>query len=315
MTKSVLITDLLFIEPRHEKILTDNGFSIERLDKPNASEEELVNAVKGKDFYILGGIEKVTEKVISAADNLKAIVFTGTDYVDFIPGHEAATKKGIAIANAPGANAIAVADHALTLMLAMNRNIFALGRGGDKSFHTAPSIQGLKIGIIGLGTIGKVMVQRLKAIGVKNIFYFSRQRKPLDEASLGIEYLVLPELLKTCDMITIHTPKKSGCVLGDAELSMMKKGAIIINCAHPHAVDSDALIKRVKDGALRAAYDAPPKADLTGLSLNDFYSSNDLSAYNTTQANALASDMSVQSLLNIAKTGNDKYLVNPEYKK
>ncbi len=315
MTKSVLITDTLFIEPHHEKMLTDHGFSIDRLPKPNASEEELIEKIKGKDFYILGGIEKVTDKVVAAADRLKAIIFTGTDYIKFIPAHEAATKKGIAIANAPGANAMAVADYALTLMLAMNRNLFSLGRVGKSSFQTVPAIQTLKIGIIGLGAIGRVVVKCLKALGVSDIFYYSRQRQPLDEASLGIRYMPLSELVEKCDIISLHTPKSAGSILNEAELSKMKKGALIINCAHPFAIDFAALSKRLKDGSLRAAYDAPPEADFKDLPIENFYCSNDSCAYNTNLANSMASDMSVQSLLNIAKTGNDRYLVNPEYKK
>ena len=116
MTKKVLITDSIFIFPDHEKMITDAGYEIERLDKSTATEEELIQVVKGKVGYILGGIEKITDKVIEAADELRVISFTGADWKQFIPGHDLATKKGIAITNTPGANSYAVAEYTLTLI-------------------------------------------------------------------------------------------------------------------------------------------------------------------------------------------------------
>src|SRR5882757_6273946 len=124
MKEKILITDSLFIFPEHEKLLNDAGYEIERLDKLSATEDELVEAIKDKVGYILGGIEKVTEKVIDAGDKLKAIIFTGIGYKDFIPAWEHATEKGIAIANTPNAPTHAVSEWAITMALAMNRGIF-----------------------------------------------------------------------------------------------------------------------------------------------------------------------------------------------
>ena len=134
MSKTILVTDSLFIFPEHEKMLRQAGYDIARLDKPAATEEELVRAIKGKVAYILGGIEKVTDAVINAADDLKVIVFTGSDWKQFIPGYALATQKDIAIANAPGANSYAVAEYTVALMLAMTRNVFELGRTGKAVF-------------------------------------------------------------------------------------------------------------------------------------------------------------------------------------
>src|SRR4051812_30727160 len=123
MAKKILITDSLFIFKQHEERLKAAGYEIERLDKPMATEEELIAAIKGKTGYILGGIEKVTDKVIAAADQLNAIVFTGSDWKAFITGYQSATDKHISIANTPGANSYAVGEYAITLMFAMIRNI------------------------------------------------------------------------------------------------------------------------------------------------------------------------------------------------
>src|SRR5579872_5267248 len=126
MSNKILVTDSLFIFAEHIKKLEEAGYEVVRLDKPKATEEELVEAVKGKVGYILGGVEKVTEPVVEAADELKAIVFTGTGYKGYIPAWELATKKGIIIANAPHANANAVAEWAFAGGIAMVRNLFAL---------------------------------------------------------------------------------------------------------------------------------------------------------------------------------------------
>ena len=105
MKKHVLVTDSLFIFPEHVEKLEAAGISVTRLDKPMANEEELVEHVKGKHGYILGGIEKITAKIIEAADCLEAITFTGTDWLSYIPGHSEVKAKNIAISNCPGANA------------------------------------------------------------------------------------------------------------------------------------------------------------------------------------------------------------------
>src|SRR5436190_9375955 len=132
MSNKILVTDSLFIFDEHVKKLEAAGYEVERLNKPKATEDELCKAVKGKVGYILGGIEKITDKVIESADELKVIAFTGADWQGFMPGWRAATKKGIKIINAPGANAFAVAEFALAVSLAMQRNLFELGRTGEK---------------------------------------------------------------------------------------------------------------------------------------------------------------------------------------
>ncbi len=195
MKGKILITDSLFIFPEHEKQLLDAGYECERLDTPTATEEQLIENLKGKVGYILGGIEKVTDAVIESTDELKAIIFTGADWLNFIPGHELATKKGIAIANTPGANAYAVAEYTLTLILAMIRNILELGCTGDKKFETTRSLNQLTVGIIGMGNIGSLMARHLHSLGAKEIIYYSRQQKPEIEKETGARFVSMDELL------------------------------------------------------------------------------------------------------------------------
>lgn len=307
----ILITDSLFIFPEHEKILTDAGYVIDRLDKPDASEVELIERLPGKVGYILGGIEKVTDKVIDAGDSLKAIVFTGADWINFIPGHARATERGIAIANTPGANAYAVSEYTIALILAMIRNIFELGRTGTKKFQTTPSLNQLTIGIIGMGTIGSRVAHILHELGAKEIIYYSPIRKLEIEKKTGAHFANMDDLLAQSDVVTLHASKEAGTgFIGKEQLAKMKEGALLVNCGFTGGVDADALYAELQSGRIRAAQDDPMDERFNALPLSAWFNSNSQTAFNTKQANKVASDMAVASLLNLMATGKDQYRAN-----
>ncbi len=306
----ILITDSLFIFPEHEKALTDAGYEIERLDKATATEEELIKAVEGKVGYIMGGIEKVSDKVIEAGKDLKSIVFTGSDWRAFIPGHESATKRGILIANTPGANSFAVGEYAITLMMAMMRNIFELGKTGTKKFQTTRSLNELTVGIIGMGKIGSKVASDMKNFGAKKVIYFSRSQKPEIE-KYGIEYLEMDEVLKQSDVIFLLIPKSTGAnFIGSKEFKLMKDKCLFVNIASRSLVDKDALLEELKSGRLSAVQDGPMDESFDILPLSVWFNSNDSTAYNTHSANKTASDMAVSSIINLIEKGEDKYKAN-----
>lgn len=310
--KNILITDSLFIFPEHEQKLRDAGFEITRLDKPAATEEELIDAVKGKSGYILGGIEHITDKVIESADMLEAICFTGSDWRHFIPGHESATQKGIAVTNCPGANSYAVAEYTMALMLAMTREIFDLGRTGTKTFKTTKSLQDSTVGIVGMGHIGEKVARILKTFGVKEVLYFSRTRKESLEQEIGMRYVSMEELLKASDVVTLHTSKQAGKGYFTKEyLEMMKDGALLVDCSFRGSVDEESLYSELEQGRLRAAFDAGSQEErFKQLPVSVWYVSNTSTAFNTGCANQLASDMATESIINLLTTGTDKYKVN-----
>ncbi|HLC70788.1 MAG TPA: NAD(P)-dependent oxidoreductase [Candidatus Nanoarchaeia archaeon] len=310
MKGKILVTDSLFIFPEHEEILKNAGYEIERLNKPEATEDELASAIQGKIGYILGGIEKVTDKVIEAADDLKVIAFTGSDWKAFITGHETATKRGISIANTPGANSYAVAEYAITLMLGMMRNIFELGRTGTKTFQTTHSLNELTAGIIGMGNVGEIVTTNLKKLGAKKVVYFSRTRKPEIEKQ-NIEYLNMDEVLSQSDIVFLLIPKSSGeNFLGAKEFKLMKDGSLFVNIASRSLVDKDALFHELETSRLRAVQDGKIDKRFDSLPLSIWFNSNESAAYNTLGANKTASDMAVQSIINILESGEDKYKVN-----
>lgn len=308
MKGKILITDSLFIGSEHEQKLISAGYEIERLDVPSATEEQLVEAIKGKVGYILGGIEKVSNKVIDAGDSLKAIVFTGIGYKDFINDPEYATKKGIAIANTPDAPTYAVAEWAITMALAINRNIFDLGRLGEKQFMTSKGIEGQRIGIVGMGRIGKQIASMISVFRPLSISYYSKHI----HADTGYSFLDLQSLMKESDIIFICVSKDAGeNFIGAEELASMKDGALLVSFVARGIVNQEALLVELQSGRIRAVTDGSikdPKAK--DLPLGTYYSFNGSNAFNTFIEIKTCSDGATQSMINLLETGEDKNRVN-----
>jgi D-3-phosphoglycerate dehydrogenase len=315
MKKRILITDTLFIFDSHVKQLADAGFEVERLEKLKASEAELIAAIKGVHGYILGGIENVTAPVIEAADVLEAICFTGSGYSEFIPAHEEATRKGIAIAAAKGANAVDVAEFAIGLIFEMVRNFPLLrtrNQAKGNSFYTARRLHGLTVGVIGYGKIGSEVVRLARALGM-NVLVYSRT-KP-DNLPAGVHYADISTLLAKSDVVTLHVNKLHGSnVLGIAQLNLMKKGAILVNAAFPEAVDNKALLAKIKAKEIRATFDAAPHEDFNECEIGYYNFSNAPTAFNTQEALSDTSDRSTKSIINLLTKADDSDVVN-DFKK
>lgn len=304
----ILITDSLFISSKHEQKLSEAGFEIERLDKPEATEDELVQAIKGKDGYILGGVEKLTNKIIDSADSLKAIVFTGIGYKDFIPNHEYVTGKGIKIANTPDAPTHAVAEWAMTMALAMSRNIFDLGRIGEKKFMTSKGIENQHVGIIGLGRIGKEIAEMLQPFRPASISYFSKHKHNDSQ----VEYKELGTLLQESDIVFLCVSKDAGRhFFGKDQLSQMKDGSLLVTFTAEDIVDEVALLAELKTGRIRVVSDHPiQNTESNDLPMGVWFCFNASNAFNTVTEIKLCSDMATDSMINLLKTGDDQNRVN-----
>lgn len=293
MSKKILVTDSLFIFDEHIKKLKDAGYEVERLDTPKATEEELVEALQGKMGYILGGIERVTDKVIESTDNLRAIAFTGSDYQEFIPGWRRAKEKGIEIFSAPGANASAVSEFAITVALMMERNLLELGRTGERTFQTTGSFKGATIGVIGSGHIGQKIIKTIQAFDPKEVQYFSRNKKDVDA-----DYAELNKLLSDSDIIFVAVPSSAGQVLDTSAILQIKRNALVISISPLNTLNTDVLLKRLQSGTLRAAIDWPaPSDEFKELPLHAWFNTNDHTAFNTKEANQTASDAVIDSLI------------------
>ncbi|HSX30586.1 MAG TPA: NAD(P)-dependent oxidoreductase [Candidatus Saccharimonadales bacterium] len=311
---TILVTDTLFIFPEHEAALRAAGFKVERLTKAHPSEAELIAALKGKAGYIIGGEEAVTTTVANSLDPaMKAIAFTGADWAHFIPGHTAITQRGIAITNTPGTTTFAVAEFTLTLILIMQRHIFELGGLGHAKFMTVPSLADVRVGIVGIGRIGERVTRLLLGLGVGEVVYWNRTRKPQLETELGIAYVSLEELCKTCDIISNHTSTQAGTVITRELLNVTKNSVLCINTGGRDGFDLDALYERIANQQARAAYDVGGgmhEKRFEQLPLASWYSTNTNAGFNTRTMLESTSDMAVQSVINVLTTGSDQFVVN-----
>ena len=312
MKGTILITDSLFIGTEHEASIRNAGYEIERLDTPEATEDQLIQAIHGKVGYILGGLERPSDKVIDAADMLKVIVFPGIGYKSFIPNYEYVTQKGIAIANTPDGPTHAVAEWAVTAALAMNRNVFDLGRAGDKKFLTTKGIEGQRVGIIGLGRIGAEISRMLQTFKPASVSYHSKTRHENAEDELGIRYVEFETLLKESDIIFVCVSAEAGKdFISERELSLLKDDALLVSFMHKGVINEPALLNELQNARIRAISDYPMDAkEANELPMSGWYCGNGSNAFNTVSEIKLTSDMAVQALLNVLETGEDANKVN-----
>lgn len=201
----------------------------------------------------------VTEEVMKAASNLKVIGRTGVGYDSVDVG--AATKLGIPVIITPGANNRAVAEHSLTLMLALSKNLVEAqvettkGNWAIRDAHKQFELYGKKAGIIGLGRIGKDTAALCKGIGMKVAGYDPFLTREQIEA-LGYEYFEdYNELLKACEVISIHVPltPETQDMIGKEQFKAMKNTAIIINCSRGGIINEAALIEALNSGEIAGA--------------------------------------------------------------
>ncbi|MEM2429193.1 MAG: hydroxyacid dehydrogenase [Nitrososphaerales archaeon] len=232
-----------------------------KIGEPNIkyTEDRLIEEIKGVDAIIITSQHHITKRVIEAADKLKIIVKYGSkpgiDNVDL----EAAIKKGIIVSYTPQANSDSVAEHTITLMLALLKklNIFSQrlknGLWRDRKL-LGYELLGKTVGIIGLGAVGYKVAEKIKGFGVKLLAYDPYVSNERAE-SVGAKLVDLNVLLKESDIVTIHATltKETTHLIGERELRMMKKSAIIVNTARGAIIDEKSLIKALKEGWIAGA--------------------------------------------------------------
>ena len=221
--------------------------------QPNLGKDKdkLAQVIGGFDGLAIRSATKVTPKILETAKGLKVIgrAGIGVDNVD-IP---AATAKGIIVMNTPFGNSITTAEHAITLMLALARqipqaDISTQAGKWEKNKFMGVEITGKTLGVIGAGNIGSIVADRALGLRMHVIAYdpfLSAERA----VELGVEKVELAELLRRADFITLHTPmtEKTKNIVDANAIASMKKGVRIVNCARGGLVD---------EAALRAALDA-----------------------------------------------------------
>ena len=247
----VLANDGLEISAINE--IKKNGISIEtnHLDK-----EALIENIKDYDVLVVRSATKVTSEVLEAGakGNLKLVIRAGVGidniYLDY------AEKVGIKVRNTPNASSDSVAELALGHMFSVARHIAVANytmRNGqwNKKQYKGSEIAGKTLGIIGMGRIGKALAGKAEALGMKIIYTDALGKQD----NLAYEFMDLDNLLKVSDYVSLHVPynKDKGALISDREISMMKDGAVIINCARGKVVDEEALLKALNSGKLAGA--------------------------------------------------------------
>ncbi len=265
--KKILISDKLANEGL-EILKSVRDFQVDL--KPGMSPEELKSTIKDYDALIIRSETKVTADIIEAAQKLQFIgrAGVGLDNVDL----KAATKKGIVVMNTPGGNTTSTAEHTMSLILALSRNIpqaWASLKSGrwERSKFTGVELYGKTLGIIGLGRIGSTVSRMAKAFGMKILAYDPFISMEI-ASKMGIEVVELSELIKNADYITIHTPKsnETKSLISDKEFALMKKTVRVINCARGGIIDEAALAralqnKQIAGCALDVFDQEPPPSD------------------------------------------------------
>lgn len=215
------------------------------------TEEEIIRVVKDADA-ILTVYSEVTEKIIDAAKKCKIIVRTGigTNNIDV----DAATKRGIYVANVPDYCFDEVSDHTVTLALALSRKIVLLNqkvKRGEWNFEGAQpilAIRGQTFGLIGFGNISKFVAQKVKVFGL-NVIAYDPYVKSEDVEGMGIKMVDFRTLLKESDFVSLHTPltEETKYIINGEALKLMKPTAFLINTARGPLVDEKAIYKALKE--------------------------------------------------------------------
>lgn len=315
MGRTVLITDSLFVFDEHEKALQRAGLNVRRIDKPKASDEELIAGLKDADGYILGGIERLSSEILGHAQNLKAIAFTGSGYREFIPSFVQATERGIPIAAAIGGNKNSVAEYTIALILTALRYLPDLLPPGEVKFKTTRSAEDTTVGILGVGSIGARVAELCVSLGFKAVLASTRSASPVSLPE-NVTVVSKNELVKQSDIISLHVSAAHGTgALTRDDIDAMKLGAVLVNAAFPEAVDQKALIARLRKGEVRAAFDAPLHGDVTGIARSNLIQSNMQTAFNTMASNQRISDWVTRAMIAMLSDKDDPLIVNKDYKK
>jgi len=237
--------------------------------KTGLDPEGLAKEIGGYDGLIVRSATKVTAEVLEHATRLRAIgrAGTGVDNIDL----GAATRAGAVVMNTPGGNSVAAAELTISLLMALARNVPQANadlRAGkwERKRYTGIEVAGKVLGLIGLGRIGREVARAAKGLRME-ILGFDPFVSREAAARMGIEYADLEDLLARADFVTLHVPltDETHHLIGAKNLSRMKQGARLLNCARGGLVDEAALLGAIESehlaGAALDVYESEPPTD------------------------------------------------------
>jgi D-3-phosphoglycerate dehydrogenase len=255
MVPRVLVSDSL--SETAVQIFRDRGIDVDFEPKLGKDKDRLLEVIGQYDGLAIRSATKATAKLLEAATNLKVIgrAGIGVDNVDLA----AASKKGVIVMNTPFGNSITTAEHAISLMMAVARQIpeaNASTHAGkwEKSRFMGVEVTNKTLGVIGAGNIGGIVCDRALGLKMKVIAFdpfLSEERAD----KIGVRKVELDELLAKSDFITLHVPliEKTRNILSREAIAKMKPSVRIINCARGGLVDEAALAEALKEGRVAGA--------------------------------------------------------------
>lgn len=287
--------------------------------------EKILEIIGEYDGLIVSPLNRADREIIEKGEKLKVISThsAGYDHIDL----EAATERGIYVTKVSGVLSEAVAEFAVGLTIALLRKIAYsdkfVRRGLWDSHRTVwgwykrvETVYGKKVGILGMGPIGKAIARRMKALGTE-IYYWSRSRKEDIEKEVSAKWLPLEEVLKQSDIVILALPStpETYHIINEERLKLME-GKYLINIGRGSLVDEKALIKALKEGKLKGfATDVYEKEPLQESELFEMEWETVLTPHHAGLAKEAMEDMgfqAVNNLLSIFKGKVPENLVNKE---
>jgi lactate dehydrogenase-like 2-hydroxyacid dehydrogenase len=219
------------------------------ITKPNLTKQEAIKFCQGAQIVALSpfAIKPFDKEIIDQTPKLRgiAVITTGWDFVDV--GY--ARKKGIAVSNVPYYSSQSVAEHTLGLMLTLIRKISASdksARQGNSDFRPflGRELKGKTMGIIGFGSIGKIVAELAKGFEMNVSAY-----NPSPKIHPGVDFVQFEELLASADIVSLHCPlnEKTKNLISEKELLLMKDTVILINTAREAIVNKNDLVEALKN--------------------------------------------------------------------
>ena len=225
--------------------------------RKKTSREELEAIIPEVEGLIIRSASKVDQALVEKAKNLKVVIRAGVgvDNIDIA----ACSQKGIVVMNAPAGNSISTAEQAIALMFALARKIpqahaSMKEKKWEKSKFQGSQLTGKTLGVVGLGRIGKEVLKRAKGLQMK-VLGFDPYIPAENLASLEVELVPIDVLLRQSDFITVHTPLTDATkgLINEKNLSLLKPGVRVINCARGGIYDEAAIVKGMKEGIIAGA--------------------------------------------------------------
>jgi D-3-phosphoglycerate dehydrogenase / 2-oxoglutarate reductase len=310
----VLVTDGIS-DSGLKSLFEHPNFTVER--QPTLPPEELKNIIGEYEALIVRSQTKVTEELLTFADRLKVIARAGVgvDNIDI----NAATRKGIIVINAPGANTIAATEHTLAMMLSLARKIPQAHQKTAAGAWDRNSFKGVELykktlGVIGMGKIGTEVAKRAKSFGM-NILGYDPYLTEERAKKLGMTKASLDLIARESDFITLHTPLTNDTkgLVNEEFLAKTKKGVRFVNVARGGLIDEKALVQAIETGHVAGAaldvFEQEPAVDPELLGNPNFVVTPHLGASTVEAQEKVAQEVSAE-IIEILETQSIRNAVN-----